>query len=373
MTQVIRRRAGAAAPGVPAGQSSHVHTGTSAREIAMRELEQQNQRREQSAMGLNLDQVNRYRFRLQEGEEADIIVLDHSVDTAGFRYEHHMPDSEGRWTVFEGCPQEYDHCPLCDGIDSRKAGYVMFLTVLDLRGFTRQNGEFVPHYKRLMAVKGNLQPEFFKLSDAAVREHGTMRGMQLLMARDGTINSQIGHPIMDPAGSMYSIIPEDVLTQEFGHDEERDDEGVLRKPANYDITPFSYTQLFPRVTGEELRRRYGGGAPAGSRSDTEAEWGRGAGGHTPPRTRSRVGPGGGFSGGGQAQQRQDGPVQAGATAPRTRTRVGPAAATEGPAQASGGAPAPRTRTRAPAPQATEVRRRAAPAGVQNDLDDEIPF
>ena len=92
---------------------------------------------------------------------------------------------------------------------------MMMLSVMDLKGFTTRGGEFVPQSRRLMAVPHVLHDSFFNLCNAAMREHGTIRGMHLLMSRETQQEAAIGKPIMMEGGQMFEMMTEEEIFAEF--------------------------------------------------------------------------------------------------------------------------------------------------------------
>ncbi len=245
------------APPQTQNDSSFMHRGQDAVSRQEEEVRRAQERREKGFAP--------YRYRLPANTRGDIIILDN--DLGPCFYEHAIPGPGNDWskTKNELCPKEYDACPLCA---SREESYwAMFMSVMDLRGYeAKKTGVWVPHSRKLLVVKTSQQPAFMRLRERA--PDGNMRGMQLLMVRDSASSANIGTP------ELVTCHDEATLLQEFSHPEVKAQDGRVIKPANSDVYPYDYDQLFRRPTGEDLRRRWGGVAPAGSQQETqEAGWG----------------------------------------------------------------------------------------------------
>jgi hypothetical protein len=86
-----------------------------------------------------------YRFWLPVGKQVEGVVLD--TELGPCFYEHQLQNPRtGKWDIYEGCPKEYEHCPLCDGVAGGKESYyVMMLTVMVLDPYINKQGVTVPH------------------------------------------------------------------------------------------------------------------------------------------------------------------------------------------------------------------------------------
>jgi hypothetical protein len=255
--------------------------------------------------------------------ESGIIILDNRIeDIPGF-HEHNLKIG-GKWGNFEICPQEWAHCPICEGGD--RPYYACFFSVLVLRPWRSKDGKKDGlSTKMLLAVKSSQMGKMEEVLTAAVKRNGQLRGTFLYMKRDlGNKNAaSIGEPSILDNGSLFDFYTEDELNESFGHDAERSPQGKVLKDENEDITPFNYDELFPKPDVTALRQRYGGRVQPGSREETEADWGSAegsAGDDDLPGLKEGATGGGGR---GKPQQR---------TAP---ARSGPAAPAEAPATTRG--------------------------------------
>lgn len=282
-TQEVRNRArtgganGAANGGGRAG--GWMAKGDAARQKQEQEQAAQQAAAERRANGLYMP----FRFWVPVGEQREIVVLD--AEPGPCFYEHQLQNPRnGKWDIHEACPKEWEPCPLCD--TQKDSYYVMMLTVMDLTPYTKKNGEVVNHSRKLLAVKTQQQPFFLRQFD----RHGTLRGLQLLMARDNRQTAGIGNP------EFVALHSEEDIMSSFGHDQVVSQDGKVLKEANSDCFALQYEQLFTQPSAEDLRARYGGTAPAGSASDINNEWSNGGG--------NGGGYGGGYGGG--ATQRGNG-------------------------------------------------------------------
>jgi hypothetical protein len=241
-----------------ANDSGWMKSGATARAAAEQELQRQRESAERRANGLYMP----FRFRLKVGEQREIIVLDQNIGPCF--YEHNLQNPKnGKWDLFETCPKEWESCPICDGVAGGKESYyVMMLTCIDLTPWQKKDGTTVPYSKFLLPVKAQQQGFFTRQFD----RHGSLRGLQLLMTRDTAQTVSIGNP------EFLERHEEAALIESFGHEAVTGQDGKVIKAKNADCFPYPYAQLFKKPSGEDLRRRYGGMAPAGSRQEAEDEW-----------------------------------------------------------------------------------------------------
>ena len=371
-----------------------VHTGAEARERALREAEETRIARENRAMGYDFSAYNGLRFRLADPNKvqrendrsiprfaADVIILDKSWDDLYYVYEHEIYDDAAKSLNYYLCSHETHNCPVCPTIRPVRGGdpvergaYIMHTTILDVTEETDYSGNTHEYRKRPMAISSQLHPEFIKLMGEAMQKHGTIRGMMLLMERDSNFNSKIGRPVVRPDGAMYVMVTEEDLINEFGHEEERSDDGnnTLIKPANFDIMPYNYGHIFPKLDHayvKKLQEKFGASnnGPAAANNSVGRNW-REEGGSTnaaapPPRVRSR----------------SSYTASAPPDAPRTQTAQQQEAVEEQQQKA----PPPRVRSRAQAPSeqsaAAPSRQRVRPvtegtaAAKGSDINAEIPW
>lgn len=246
------------------------------------------------------------RFSLRAGEQADAIILDSQLGPRFYEHERYRKDApRGQKFTYECCPGEWDSCPCCEGVGGfSQRGFVMMLTVLDLTPYTYPADHrykpnlTVPVTKKLMAVKLE-QQGFFK---RRLEQQGTLRGMHLLMTRDTQTVSKIGNP------EYQDQYDDATLLAEYGHDAELDRDGNVLRPANDILMPVNYGIIFPKPSGADLRHRYGGNAPAGSREDNE-EWQNNGNGQSTQQ------------GGSQGQSRSEGQASSGIRSRANTTRA----------------------------------------------------
>lgn len=244
--------------------------GSVARAVTEQELERQQQRAEERARQRQMP----FRYWLRVGEEqGNLIILDHELGPAF--YEHELENkATGKFDIHEACPKEWEACPLCEGVAGGKpSNYMMFFTVIDMREYTTRNGVTFPFTRKLLAIKPQLHGFFHRLSD---RLGGNLRGVHLLMTRDAKTTPNTGIP------EFHAQYDEAALISSFGNEEQRDNSGKVIKARNADLEVIPYAELFARPSAEDLRRRYGGTAPIGSRSANQGD-DDGWGGHDPAR------------------------------------------------------------------------------------------
>ena len=305
----------------------------------------------------------------EEDRTRDVVILDSSIDECPVFYEHALPDpnNDGKRTDFQLCIKEQEHCPLCERHGD--SHYVQMLSVIEVfkQPVTTRDGRTISHSKRLLPLKWSSQPWFRTMCRDTMK--GNMRGTYVILTRENNERSpSIGTPrhfdedVEMGDGSIVKRIvryDEDQIIQSFGHPEVRNQQGQLVKQANSDCYPYDYEDLFPTPTAEELRRRYGGIVPAGSREEVERTWGA-----APDLVQpSQVGPA-------QTGPAQTGPAQ---SLPPTRQPT----TTEGPRYQSPQAHQAATRqpTQPPQRPAGPPRRQAAqsqqPYSPLPDPDDEV--
>lgn len=213
-----------------------------------------------------------YRLWLPVGTQRDIVILDNTIDDLMIAYEHALQNtSTGKFDVHELCPKEFDSCPLCPPKDSY---YAMFMSTIDWKAYVNKNNVNVPHSKKLTLAKSNGMQDFFHLFDIAMQQFGTIRGMHILLARNSQQDPAIGRPVMLPStGSGFEMFSEETLIATFGGPAVMDQQGAkVIKPENGDIIPFQWGQIYSKPSGDDLRSRYGGQAPAGSAQANQAAW-----------------------------------------------------------------------------------------------------
>ena len=269
------RRRGRAAPpdSVQGNTGGYLRRGRAGVEQAAREREDQARRAEGRGP---------MRFWLKEREQAEIIVLDASLDDCVFAYEHAVPGPGMNWKQTEEimCARDVGNCALCDKVGTedrfRRPYYAMFMSVLDTRSFTVKRGpragQTVEGSRKLLVVKTNQISDFARLEEACRKNHGTMRGMVLTMEREpGQQSSRIGKPVIMDNGAMFDMEPEANLLRDYGNEAILEGGKVVR-PENVNITPFDYDVVFPMPDPDELARRFGGVLPQGGAGSNSDAW-----------------------------------------------------------------------------------------------------
>jgi len=237
-----------------------------------------------------------FRFGLKQGNTAEVIVLDESLDDGCHFHEHNVKGPEGYYNVYEQCPKEFYNCPLCDKFG--ESAFVLYLSVLHLDAWKdKQSGEW-RNGRCLLGIKYSQLPTFKKVLKMAEKEHGTLRGVVLNLERPtGRVQDspRIGVPVEfedGPAeGKRYDFL--DDLEEEYGHDAIMGQDGKTPiKAEDLDITPFDYETIFPGAFDmdaqvEDLRARYQGEPTPGSESADGGAWTDDETPVQPKRTRSR--------------------------------------------------------------------------------------
>lgn len=212
---------------------------------------------------------NRFRFRLTPGDSCEIVVLDETLESVAF-YEHNIK-KDGHYGNFESCPSEWSNCPLCSAGDNKY--FVWFLTILDLRGYEKDDGTEVPYSRRLLAIKQTQAVAFKRVLQAAMKAHGTTRGVKLTLERDTSDKSaSIGEPVINEDGQMFEFLDEDELIEEYGHAAIKSSKtGDVLVKKNGLLDAFDYETLFPKPDAKDIARRWGMSPQAGSDDDYEDE------------------------------------------------------------------------------------------------------
>jgi len=206
-------------------------------------------------------------------EQLEVIVLDSSLEDAFAIREHNIQGSDGNWGNFERCAAESGEACACCKKFGDTAYAVLFLTVLVLKEWTsKKTNEKHAYSKMLLPMKRGQFKTWRKLEQIALKKHGTMRGMYLILEREDDPQSvATGVPVPLDDGTAFDLYDEDALVEEFGHGVVKNREGKVIKKENEDIEVFNYKKLFPEPDPAELRQRYGVAPEAGSKqSNAEA-------------------------------------------------------------------------------------------------------
>lgn len=194
-----------------------------------------------------------FRFFVRPGESASIIIVDEAPDF--FRMEHALMNPRTkRYNLFVPCIDEHTNCPACAASD-KPAYFAMYLTVIDLTPYEKDGFE-VEWSKKMMVVKATQQKKIMRLYE----KHGTLRGMELVMTRDGDMDAAIGNDI-----EFQGFVPEEELQEyisEFTDREKKVHEIIGDEP-------FDYEDIYPDMGEAEITALVGGRAP--SRDDDDDE------------------------------------------------------------------------------------------------------
>jgi hypothetical protein len=250
-----------------------IKQGTSALEVLTKAEQEQQLIKKRGYMPL--------RFKVPHGQETEIIILDAAFVSeeprvGGALIREHNLQINGSYNNYESCCADFAPCPLCDKAGTEGIGpayHVVLMTVLALRPWVnKKTGEEHAYSRMLLPIKLSQKERFLDLQKAALRECGTMRGMYLVMRRGaGDQSVAIGEPVMLESGKLFDMIPEAELIKEYGHPPIKNRDGKIIKPANGDLEPFDYAELFPRPNPDDLAHRFGGKPLAGSRKSALEE------------------------------------------------------------------------------------------------------
>jgi hypothetical protein len=213
------------------------------------------------------------RFRINSAippeNRADIIILDAKPGPRYYEHNLRNPRDENRWSIYEPCPKDWESCPLCPPNGERESTYTLLLSVIDMRGYnSTKEGRWIAGTRNLLGLRTNDHAYI----DNLWREHGTLRGIHLVMVRESDRAPAHGTPEFVRKYSDEQIakwVDDNALRREI-----RTREGELIWPADHMLQPFDYSTFLHRPAGADLRSRYGGAAPFGS-SGGAGSYGRG--------------------------------------------------------------------------------------------------
>lgn len=184
-----------------------------------------------------------FRFFVRPTESATIIIVDEAPDF--FRMEHALQNPRTkRFNLFVPCIDEHTNCPACE-VSDKPAYFAMYLTVIDLTPYTNGAGEEIEWSKKIMVVKSTQQKKIMRLYE----KHGTLRGMELVMTRDGDMDAAIGNDI-----EFQGFVSEEELEEYVTEytDKERKVHDV------FGDEPFDYEDIYPDLSEKEIRALVGG-------------------------------------------------------------------------------------------------------------------
>ena len=206
---------------------------------------------ERRKKGLN----NVYRFFVKHGEEAEIVFLDDDVNDGIALWEHQLIGADGNpqdpILCFSGSGRP---CPICKA-HPKPAPYLgLIKTVLQLNAYEDKNGEW-RHERRLLVMKPKSAERYKTILKAAQEEHGTTRGVYMLITRGSdSTSAAVGEPTVVPesGGRMFSFLDEEEL-EEYGNEEVigKKDKKVLME-AGVNLLPYDYDEVFQLEDEERL-------------------------------------------------------------------------------------------------------------------------
>lgn len=218
-----------------------------------------------------------FRFWLDKGQSAKIIILDTAFSTAPHVYEHTIPGPGGDFkkSKREIVAPDIEHDPLEDVL-GKKAAWMGLFTILDLRPYTKDDKTY-EFTKKILAVKQSYLESFYKYEDFAMKKYGTCRGLVLNLERDtDQMSANIGTimPFENDQGDLvnFDLLSEATLIQRYSNKEIKNQQGQVIKPAGDMIRVVDPKILTARKTSEELVLLYGGRLPAGSMADVNSSW-----------------------------------------------------------------------------------------------------
>lgn len=191
-----------------------------------------------------------YDFRLQPGDEAEIIMLDNEEP---FFVNLHKVKINGRWQDEVCIADTGDRCPLCES-EGKEGAATMVATILDRRPYKIKNGpnagKTIKASRKLLKVKGRNLPKFRRAYERAKHD---FRGLKILCRRDGDKEAAIGEDIE----FLGKIKNAETFLAKFGENGKVPD----------------YEKIFATPTAAELRERHGLGKSkaAGSEEFDEDE------------------------------------------------------------------------------------------------------
>jgi hypothetical protein len=189
------------------------------------------------------------------GEQGDIVILD--AKPGPRVWEHRARDPRtGYWNAYEQCPHEWDNCPLCPPEGEKSPYYVMFLTVIDMREFTDREGVLWAATRKLLPIKIEQQGFF----DTLYKTHGSLRGIHLIMTRDGgRMSAEIGNNIQFDCIHNEEQIKAYAEANNLWNEYKQPNGRVIWAEGEF-IQPYAYGKIFERPSGAKLRLKY---APQG--------------------------------------------------------------------------------------------------------------
>lgn len=178
--------------------TSFLHRGNEGRQRMEREIAAAKKRREMAGAG-RLP----FRFRMQEGETKEFVVLDDNIDVFGYEHVLRNPKTN-KWSEVVSCVGEGEICQACEEVGA--SSYVMYLSVLDLSPYEDKDGNEQTFSRKLLVVKMSQQKVFAR----TLEREGTLRGAIFEASRDGPKDAAIGNDIQ-----FIEFMDEDELVNDY--------------------------------------------------------------------------------------------------------------------------------------------------------------
>jgi hypothetical protein len=230
------------------------HTGDEAAQKSAEEVA-----RKEAEKAANIRWPRHFRLNLTPPKnQADVIILD--AKPGPRIYMHTMRGPYDDWpNTPEPCPREFEICPICPPNGEHHSAFTMILSVINMSGYTKNTGQVVGATKELLLPRTELHPFF----DELYKEHGSLRGIQLLMKRETRFDPYIGKPTF--VGKHTDEEIEAFLRQEnlWGEVLKEGSDEVLF-PEGSMAQAFVYNEFVKKPSAADLIVRYGGQPTPGS-------------------------------------------------------------------------------------------------------------
>lgn len=166
------------------------------------------------------------RFFLKAGESAKIVF----VDSEPFGIWEHNLRIDGKWGNFYTCCKEIQPCPICKNFPESRPTWTVYFTVLDLRPYTKRDGQTVKFRKILYPAKGST---IAKIEDL-LNKYGSISGLCFKVSRLTDDDSNCGRDfeyigkvdIVKKFGKEYAIPIDYAKVLAFPNDEELEYLGI---------------------------------------------------------------------------------------------------------------------------------------------------
>ena len=235
-------------------------------ETSRREVAKQAARREE----MKNQKFKPFRFYLKQGESANVVILDHSLEDIRFYYEHNFynQSTKNELNPPELCAGDFGECPACTGELSPQKGhkyryYAMFISILDTRAYTRKAKDGQPeqrvlYTRKLLMVKAGQHDQFMEVLRNAEQKYGTLNGVVLKLQRSNSSESTgVGEPVIIHDGRQFAQYKKETMLKRFGHPPLKNKDGEVYLEANGSLEPWDYNDVFERPEPNAMRKRWG--------------------------------------------------------------------------------------------------------------------